>query len=344
MQNKSLQLLGWVLLIYFLFSTRGSFMGDQIDWKEIINMFTVFKTRLMKITGFVAFASFSLVAYNVLRYWFPRGARLHIVVILLLCYPALVGFRYLLQEILMPAIWGFSNYASGYSFRHYLLDNLFFATTYYGIGLVFFLNQWSRLKEQEEKVLQLENQQTQLDFLRAQINPHFLFNTLNNIYSLVYQQSNKSLEAVARLSELLRYALYEKTDQVPLEREWEMTKKFIELEQLRYEKPFAINFQVEDFQSYTPIAPLLLLPLVENAIKHGESQDPEKPIRLRLEQADSRILFRVVNFKKQKQQDEQGGIGLQNLNKRLQLLYKTELNIKETPEIFEIGFELKLME
>ncbi|MEO1438052.1 MAG: histidine kinase [Bacteroidota bacterium] len=342
MQNKSLQLLAWVFLIYFLFSMRNSFMGEQINWKEITDIFLDFRTRLIKLTGFLAFAAYSLVAYQVLRLWFPKGQGVKVAVVLVCCYPLLVGFRYLLQEILMPAVWGFSNYAPGYSFRRYLLDNLFFATTYYGVGLVFFMNQWSRYKEQQERALQLENQQTQLDFLRSQINPHFLFNTLNNIYSLVYRKSDKSLEAVARLSELLRYALYEDTEFVPLKREWEMTQKFIELEQLRYEHPFAINDHIEAPISTIEIAPLLLLPLVENAIKHGESQDSTRPIQIFLQSTSTSIQFRIRNFKTQKQKNEQGGIGIQNLNKRLQLLYRTELKIVESPEIFEIGFDLKL--
>ena len=123
-----------------------------------------------------------------------------------------------------------------------------------------------------------------------------------------------------------------------------MTKKFIALEQLRYEQAFVIEYEVKEPLPNVEIAPLLLLPLVENAIKHGENQDPNKALQIRLESTPSHIQFRIRNFKKEKQKDEQGGIGIQNLNKRLQLLYQSELTIVETPEIFEIGFDLKLKE
>lgn len=118
--------------------------------------------------------------------------------------------RYGIEEMIYPAVIGYGNYQEGTSIQYYFLDNIYYAVIYVAIG--FFLFIMDRLFTLQKQQVQLANKtrEAELQFLRSQVNPHFLFNTLNNIYSLVYEKSNKAPDAVLRLSELLRYILYEK--------------------------------------------------------------------------------------------------------------------------------------
>jgi two-component system LytT family sensor kinase len=119
--------------------------------------------------------------------------------------------------------------------------------------------------------LQLQNRQTELSFLRSQVNPHFLFNNLNNIYALVYEQSSQALPAIAGLSELLRYMLYNTSETVLLSTELNYIEKYIELQQLRFERPSLISANQNCSDENSKIPPLLLIPFIENAFKHGQT-------------------------------------------------------------------------
>lgn len=182
---------------------------------------------------------------------------------------------------------------------------------------------------------ELEHQQllTELAMLKTQINPHFLFNTLNNIYSLTSRKSDRAPEAVLRLAEIMRYLLYESsTDTVPLSRELVHLRAFLDLQRLRLpaSAPEAICFQVEGIapDSAHPIAPLLLLPLVENAFKHGDLtvRPVAVHISLTLLPDDGRLRFTVLNHLPPADEgrhlpEQPGGVGLANLRRRLTLLY-----------------------
>lgn len=193
---------------------------------------------------------------------------------------------------------------------------------------------------------ELEHQQllTELAMLKTQINPHFLFNTLNNIYSLTSRKSDKAPEAVLRLSEIMRYLLYESsTDTVPLSQELAHLQSFLDLQRLRLpaSAPDAIRFDSESTSPDCahPIAPLLLLPLVENAFKHGDLAARPVAVHISLVlQPSGRLTFRVLNHvappDELRQLPEQpGGVGLSNLRRRLALLYPNRyvLDVQSTP-------------
>ncbi|GAA3924153.1 histidine kinase [Hymenobacter algoricola] len=181
---------------------------------------------------------------------------------------------------------------------------------------------------------ELERQQllTELAMLKTQINPHFLFNTLNNIYSLTSRKSDKAPEAVLRLAEIMRYLLYESgTETVPLSRELAHLHSFLDLQRLRLpaSAPEAIRFEVAGVpaESNFPIAPLLLLPLVENAFKHGDLAARPVAVHITLALApDTGLTFSVLNHVApndagRELPDQPGGVGLANLRRRLELLY-----------------------
>lgn len=181
---------------------------------------------------------------------------------------------------------------------------------------------------------EMERQQllTELAMLKTQINPHFLFNTLNNIYSLTSRKSDKAPEAVLRLAEIMRYLLYESsTDTVPLSREVAHLRSFLDLQRLRLSAAAqdAIQFDVSGTppECAHPIAPLLLLPLVENAFKHGDLTARPVAVHISLVLASDGLLrFSVLNHVAPADAERElprqpGGVGLVNLRRRLELLY-----------------------
>jgi two-component system, LytTR family, sensor kinase len=171
---------------------------------------------------------------------------------------------------------------------------------------------------------ELENQKlsTELAYLKSQVNPHFLFNTLNNIYALAYKQSPDTPDAIMKLSLLMRYMLYESNDMlVSLEKEVDHIKNFIDLQKLRLREKTSIKFNITGDLKGRQIAPMLLMTLVENAFKHGLVSKNEIGIVLNLEVKDDTLSFSTINNTSTHKKKEFGGIGLENLKRRLNLLY-----------------------
>jgi sensor histidine kinase YesM len=187
-----------------------------------------------------------------------------------------------------------------------------------------------------------QNQASELALLRSQVNPHFLFNTLNNIYSLVYKKSDEAPEAVMKLSAIMRYMLYEaNADKVMLHQEVEYLKSFIELQKLRLKNNDFVKFTIEGDIGFKRIAPMLLVPFVENAFKHGNRNVEGPGIKIRLKAMEDETLFEVENHIKPYKDDENiqsSGIGLQNVKRRLNLLYPDahSLNISEIDGIYKV--------
>ena len=191
-----------------------------------------------------------------------------------------------------------------------------------------------------------QNQSSELALLRSQINPHFLFNTLNNIYSLVYKKSDDAPEAVMKLSSIMRYTLYDSnTDQVLLEKEIEYLKSFIELQQLRLKTDNFVEFKITGKIEGVTIVPMLFISFVENAFKHGSKKVESPGITITLSVSDKKTIFEVMNYCKQNEisnKDVVGGIGLQNIKRRLDLLYKDKhsLEMKQEDEKFIVKLEI----
>lgn len=199
---------------------------------------------------------------------------------------------------------------------------------------------------------QLEKQKvsSELNFFKAQIHPHFLFNTLNNLYTLTLQKSDKASDTVLKLSEILDYMLYQCNDkEVLVEKEVQLIENYINLEQLRYGDRLSLSFKHDIDNPNTKIAPLLLISLVENAFKHGASgaiQNPEIDIDMRVE--EEQMQFRVYNTKAKFEQADhtkyKEGIGLHNTKSQLQLLYpkKHTIEINNASESFEVKLNVDL--
>ena len=187
---------------------------------------------------------------------------------------------------------------------------------------------------------------TELDYLKSQINPHFLFNTLNNIHTLVYTQAPAAPEAVMRLSSLMRYMIYESNAYtVPLSIEIDYLQDYIGLQQLRYELSPIVDFRVEGDIETCHIAPLLFIHILENSYKHSPPGLEPGSIKVRVVVKENYLIVTFENplgNKRVNLLEEPGGIGLQNVQKRLQLLYPNQhsLNINQTDKSFIV--ELKI--
>jgi len=200
------------------------------------------------------------------------------------------------------------------------------------------------------KKVQLEKQaiNTELVYLKSQINPHFLFNTLNNIHTLVYTQAATAPEAVMRLSSLMRYMLYESNAAtVPLSIELDYLKDYIGLQQLRYKTDNVVDFQVEGDVDKCQIAPLLFIHLLENTYKHSPAKLDTGSIKVSVSVGDSSLVFNCENplgNKTDNLLEEPGGIGLANVQKRLQLLYpeKHTLEIGKTETHFRVQLKINM--
>ena len=204
--------------------------------------------------------------------------------------------------------------------------------------------------ENERRNLAIINRQreAQLQFLKAQINPHFLFNTLNNIYSLAVMRSEKTAEMVLQLSNLLRYVIYESRDEaVPLQREVEQIERFIELYRLRCEHPPDIRFRRPAALDGHLIEPMVLIPLVENCFKHSDLEDnPKGFVHLELALEGDRMTFHTLNTKNPHdwQKDVHGGVGLENILRRLELKHPGAyaLETRDLGNRFEVRLTLNL--
>jgi len=205
--------------------------------------------------------------------------------------------------------------------NRFFRNNILFDLLYVILGLVFYFVRYSRQRELQEKELQLQVRNAELSFLRSQVNPHFLFNNLNNIYSLVYRGSAEALNAIAGLSELLRYMLYNQSEAINLNQEITYIDKFIALQQLRYESPSQVKISYPAGQLNVEIPPLLLIPFIENAFKHGAPSTEEVWLWIHIALDRNTLNFECINKIGQVHKDQTGGIGIENVSKRLELLY-----------------------
>ncbi len=228
----------------------------------------------------------------------------------------------------------------------------FFLTTFIiagGSTVVKIISDWARY-QRDRKELQTQTMQSELKFLKSQINPHFLFNTLNNLYALTLKKSDKAPEIVIKLSEMMRYMLYDCNEKrVMLSKEVNYIQNYLDLETLRQSPQARISFKVEGKAGDLKIAPLLFIPFLENSFKHGLNSSISKgfvDIMLKIE--DKQVDFKMVNSKADtlpmQTHKRSGGIGLKNVRRRLQLQYpeKYELQVEDSPNAYSVRLALEL--
>lgn len=218
-----------------------------------------------------------------------------------------------------------------------------------GLAAAIKLMKYWYIKEQRNLQLQKEKAEAQLQLLKAQVHPHFLFNTLNNIYSHTQGKAPVASQLVMGLSEMLRFMLYEGNQSlVPLSKELKMVQDYISLEKIRYDDCLDVQINVPSDTDNLHITPMLLLPLVENCFKHGTSNMLEQPwLSLQIHLEDGAMHMKLINGKPVetgKQRDEHEGIGIKNVRARLELLYpgRHTLTITDDPDVFVVNLQLQL--
>lgn len=232
-------------------------------------------------------------------------------------------------------------------------QSLIFLSNFFvgGISTIYsIINDWAKqVREKQE----LENQTmvSELKFLRSQINPHFLFNTLNNLYALTLKKSDQAPEIVLKLSEMMRYMLYECNEsKVLISKEINYIRNYLDLERIRHRKKVKINFELEGTVQHQKIAPLLLITFIENCFKHGIKNSITTGfvnLKIRLEGDD--LYFTVENSKPSglpnMEHKRAGGIGLVNVRRRLELLYPKvhDLIIEDSPNSYKVELHINTL-
>lgn len=236
---------------------------------------------------------------------------------------------------------------SPWQFMRYIGSSLPYLTAF--ISSSFFeIASFANRKEKEASESRSEKLEAEMKFLKSQFNPHFLFNALNNIYSLSVIKSDRTPDNLLKLSGMLRYMLYDcKADRVPLKKEIEYLHHFIDLHLLKDSRGLNVKVHLDESRPDLQIAPMLFLPFVENAFKHSRIEDLENGwIDIRLSTAEQSVTFEVSNslpaakFTK----DKEGGIGLENVRRQLELLYpdRHELRIGKKEGRFEVFLKIEI--
>jgi two-component system LytT family sensor kinase len=267
---------------------------------------------------FLYMGSFYINLFVIFPWWVKKRRIIHLLLswlLLIVLYTALfllVNYLFKVYQYHRPWLILLNTFTRSVIFTGYFL----LASTVYKFTVDWFRSE--RLREQ------LENQhlKTELVFLRSQINPHFLINTLSNIYTLAYKQSDKTADAVMRLSGMMHYMLYESNEErVALQKELDYIEQLIALQQLRTKDRIALEYTVTGNPATFTIPPMLLIPFVENIFKHGVLNNEEDPAMIRLQIAGGQLILHTRNRINDHLKDAVNGIGLANVKRRIALLY-----------------------
>lgn len=211
------------------------------------------------------------------------------------------------------------------------------------IGIKFYFK--SRHDDKQLMVLEKENLEQQLEYLKYQINPHFFMNTLNNIHALVDIDPEKAKDTILELSKMMRFVLYEGDKKgVPITREFDFIRNYITLMRLRYTDKVEVKVELPAEVPDYELPPLMLITFIENAFKHGISYQHASFIHVKAGIEGTKLRFSCRNSKADKPNEEKGGVGLANVKQRLNLIYGTNytLNIQDEPDIYNVELEIPL--
>jgi two-component system, LytTR family, sensor kinase len=278
---------------------------------------------------------FYINAHLILDKFIPDKKYFSIIVFTLLLIGAYVLGRYLLQFYVFPVLHIKSSYKM--MSNQFYVDGIWLGVNYimysYGYWYVRHTIRLEREKAQADK----EKAEAEIAFLQTQINPHFMYNTLNFMYSQAIMVSDPLAESIMALSDIMRYTIMEagKKGTVSLEKEIEHIENYIKLQQFRFDNKLVIDFDI-DGEEYIPtmeMLPLVLISFVENAFKHGDLTDPEMPLLIKITITENTFNFFIKNKKSFGSKERSSGIGMPNIIKRLQLIYpqKHSLIITDNP-------------
>lgn len=334
---------GTLALILFNFAIRYVY-NEPINWA---NFWEYLPNLLLGVLATTLLSYFTLNHFYALLVR-RKGVRYFLLPVFL-CLAAMQVYN-LTVDYLLPLQ---ANRNNPLPLERQLVGNLVAATLYVVfilvIAAVYYLRDVRRSNKQlKEKTLQLEIERMQADlkFLKSQINPHFLHNTLNSFYARSLPLSKELAEGILTLSEMMRYALGESSTadgRVLLRDEIEHLRNFIKMNQFRFRGHLHVQLEVEGVLNGAVIVPFVLITLVENIFKHGDLSDAEHPIRICIEVKDHHLRYYSKNRKKKGPKELSTGIGLDNIQKRLQLAYGDDyaLNIKDEDDCYTTELRIK---
>ncbi|OWK71653.1 sensor histidine kinase [Pedobacter sp. AJM] len=271
--------------------------------------------------SFIRIAEFYICYSWLYPHYLKRGKIPQLVLGIIFTLIFFISLRYLIEEVIYLKVFGFHNYNDQTTTLSYILDNIYYGISYIIIPAAVYGVQQNFKNELANRKLKDEVVKSELAFLKSQINPHFLYNTLNYIYALAIPVSDQLANAVLKLSDLMRYTLNESPDgKVSLSKEVAYLESYIALFKMRFEPNFYVDFNTEGITTQK-IAALVLIPFVENAFKHGVVNDEKHPVRIKLKVNGKRLSFEVSNKISHAQKDHSSGVGLVNIHRRLDLIY-----------------------
>ena len=332
----------WLLVIVqvLLVALGTGVLGIQIDWKLFFTI--VLPVKVMQIACSTCF--FYLNYLYLVPLFLKKKHIFRYLIALAIALLLFTPIYYYLEQYYYPSI-GWKSYTLDLNFSFALMITISsnFLPIFLGI-LLSYLMDW-RTMRMEKEIAEKEQLKTELAFLKSQVNPHFLFNTINDIYALTQQQSEQAPEALLKLSELLRYMLRESDDPyVLLNKEIEYLENVIELQKIGQKGFSYVDFTITGNTEKLKIAPLILINFIENAFKHGVFADKKAPIRIDIQLGQGAFHLNMTNKINMLKKDKTGGIGLVNVKRRLALIYpdKHELLITNEPHSFTIDLKIIL--
>ena len=321
-------LLFWVVYItFFLFQYR--FFASSSEY----SLLTISKSLVLTSIADIAAAYFT-VYFLLPKFLLKKKYLLFAIGFILSAGMAILFQRLLLYYISYQHIYNYSMEEIGSFWR---INPFYSFINIYSVVALFttikLLKYWFK-NQQLKSELENKNKTSELALLRSQLNPHFLFNTLNNIDSLILTNQEKASDAIIKLSDILRFIVYDASDVVPLDKEINYLKSYISLQQLRLKDPEFVSFKTKGNCTGKTIAPMLFIPFIENAFKHGLKNVDSPGIDILLDCNKNSINFEVINHFDDDivlNKDNSSGIGLVNTKRRLELLYpgEYELSIKK---------------
>lgn len=334
-QNKLDLVLFWVLTVFFHAYTRLTLIS-----KAGVSQF-LFEVILRNVLLAAAI-------YIVIRFVIPKLADGKKILSALLILLSVIACYVLLKDSHDQYLYG--NVIGDY-------EKSFFSNSLYNFSIVLFylafasalhLSKEWYLQQELIRKMEVEKLSTELEYLRAQINPHFLFNSINTIYFQIDKQNNAARETLNKFSDMLRYQLYEcNADKIEIEKEIKYLDSYVNLQRLRMSANYDLKFVCSENLTHFSIPPLLLIPFVENAFKHVSNfVENNNEINIHLSKEHGTFNFSVVNTIDITTPDsENGGIGLKNVKRRLELLYgdRYRLDIQKTSETFLVTLELPIV-
>lgn len=338
---------------------RPTFLSNRIFWLNLSFWLLFFSYKFYDFTVFmepeVAFVRIGLpmffhIILSYVHYFFIlpsllRDKRILFYLSRLIPAIAVVMFFQVLAENAILSQYSPSNYYENFTWVRFvstLWDQMSFMIF---TGMIKFAADWFDL---ENKKKELENQKlnAELNYLKAQINPHFLFNTLHNLNYLALAKKDEASEVIVKLSNIMRYMIYEsRKKRVTLNKEIDYMRDYLDLEKIRLNNQFSIVLDTSNLNGQLEIEPLILIPFLENAFKHGVSDKyPESWVKMELSSDEGELLMKLSNsvFEKNQSNIEASGFGLKNVKQRLQLSYPQSHSLRIEPGPKEFKVELRL--